>query len=1206
MMIATLGVFTVARASDSDTRSGNQRINSIADAAADAAVAAAIARIQRVGSVKGDADETDGSTLDVEGAEINGADDTDGTYNIKVQSGQPGCYNPRQRLLTVTAKAEGQTRRRYLCFWVVPRIMRFGLYTDGSAASDKAAEIKSGFSVLLPPPYKAPTGARGSDMGSNGDVDFLPGAYANNRNTVAGSLTAVSNLYDHLFVPSGTAEITNQVRYRFGTEGNPGIRWGSLYRAPKLGSSSGVLPEISGVTTGVNFDTPAALNSNEVGSFAPVTLATRTQPPDFSNKLAQWRQKATSQGNIYIPGDTQATPDDFQSDMNQLGTQTMQGVVYVACTNNQTVTIPSGKKLIVESGALIMEGCNLSIAEGASLIVKRDLSDPFYKLKGSNAGSCPSEGELSPAPGGCAWAYPGLAVLADADGRGGKVDSDAQGSNYVDINGNVIVDRDLTIKGGTLPPGGKLGNWNTSGTTFVDGKLSAEGIGGAAVFRWIPLGQRMDFDYSTARIGTYSLRTEERSLPTAAPTVTFTDKPENPSDQTDAAEFAWEINGSYDTVACTITKQGGSANTVACDDTAASLTGLEYPANYTFSVRVCVLGLDATRTQRQFCGTASYDWYIKGPPASVQIDNSSKPSDPSFSRTANFTWSVNHNPNSITCRMDGGSWGSCVSPPGYSATDLAQDQNHTFEVKACNTDGCGTDSHTWYVAGPPKVNITNKPSSPQPYTATSLTLNWTVSGLSISSTQCSNTTGDPAPAESWASCSSPTSKTLSGLGTGENHNFKVQICNPAGCGSDSVSWYINPAPPSCSFTSTPANPSQYNITSPTFTWSCTGGPITSRECRAVPSPDNGGGWGSCSNPPSSDQRTWASCKTHTFQMRASNISGTSTPSHTWSINCEPPTLRFTAYPANPSATFDASGTNTATSGPFTWEVTNGVPVSGYECKTDSNAWAACSTATSPASYNTGALDGNAVYGVSHTFKVRGISSGGTGAEITYSWVIHPNKPSLPTWDGWGPNGGMPTRVGENVGSQAGDIYYWGAAATIQCYDANGTVPAWGVYNWYNCSNGNSFALGGYCSDTEVGIRATNISGTAEKTTRSVHRNCNYPSQTLRWTSGNNQSKNAEWGTRSREQTPGSNAYISWCRVVRDTWTGTDIPWGPVGGGCPNPLTVSYVGQTSWFYMESRATANDGSATTGNQRTQAYYNSDAYGRNCVYVSGSFSC
>jgi len=1165
MIISSLGVFTLARASDSDTASGRQRNNSVADEAADAALAVAIARIQRIGSVRGASDEASGSSLDIPDSStaadgyINGKNSADGTYKIKIQSGQPGCYNNRQRLLTVTATAEAQSRRRYLCFWVVPRTFRFGLYVDGRATLSEAINVGPGFNLLAPPPYKSPTGARGSDVGSNGSVNFTAGSFANNRTL------GFSSLYDYLFVPNGVTASYDVTR-RFGDSSTAGVRWGALFKAPPI---SGVSTPIASIpASGVNFDDTSGKS---------ITLATRTQPPDMSQKTKQWRSKAVSQGNAYLPGNTGSEASDFQGMLNNLSAQTIEGVTYVACGDSETITIPSGKQLTISSGALIMEGCNLKIESGAGLAVQRDLSNPYAKLSGSNSGSCSSSGELTAVPGGCVWSYPGLAVLDDAFGHGGDITSLASGAKYVDIDGNVLVGDDLIISATSLPSGGKVGNWNSSGTTYVDGQLSATGAGGAAVFRWIPQGQRMDFDSSTGRMGTYSLRSEERALPTSGPTVQFTSKPDNPSETMSTAEFAWSITDSYDTVSCTLNKSGETPAPVNCGDSSASLTGLEYPATYEFNVKACVLGLDAARNQKQWCNTASYSWYIKGPVAEVIIDAASKPSNPSFTTGATFTWTTRYNPTSVTCQIDGGSWASCASPPGFAASNLATGQTHSFSVKACNVDGCNTDSYSWVVEGVPVVNITNKPSSPQPYGNTSVTLNWTVSGASISSTQCSVNGGS-----TYSNCSTATSHTMSGLSTGSTQNFKLKVCNPAGCSYDTATWSINPAPPTISWSSTPANPSAYTLTSPTISWVVGGGAATSQECRS-----DSGSWVACTG--TSKSSAWSSCATHTFEVRVSNVSGTNSVSHTWVIQCTPPTLQFTAFPANPSATFDGSGNNTATSGAFTWQVSNGVPVTGYECQTDSGGWASCASAVTPASTTTANLDGNAVNGVAHTFYVRAINSGGTGAQISYAWTIYPNKPAAPAWNPWTSNYGVPPDVDYNVGSSSGSVYYGGAAAEPQCWTGS----------WTACSWTPSFSLGGPGSDTTVYFRAHNISGDSANLTASVHRNSNPPGQWLWWNGDHNASR--LWYPNRYITQSAIEGQFSGCYMYKGSmWGGAILnvssQWYG-SGGCNTPAQINVFPAYSCLRHDSYMRSNDSSRTGVLTREAGSTNSDANGWNC---------
>ncbi|MGH7359601.1 MAG: Ig-like domain-containing protein, partial [Candidatus Rokuibacteriota bacterium] len=75
----------------------------------------------------------------------------------------------------------------------------------------------------------------------------------------------------------------------------------------------------------------------------------------------------------------------------------------------------------------------------------------------------------------------------------------------------------------------------------------------------------------------------------------------------------------------------------------------------------------------------------------------SSPSDPTSSTSADFDLSANEVGSTFECRLDGGAWGACASPAGYTSLT---DGNHTFDVRAAdpagNTDGSPA-SYTWLV-----------------------------------------------------------------------------------------------------------------------------------------------------------------------------------------------------------------------------------------------------------------------------------------------------------------------------------------------------------------------------------------------------------------------------------------------------------------------------------------------------------------------------
>src|SRR5207249_910658 len=74
---------------------------------------------------------------------------------------------------------------------------------------------------------------------------------------------------------------------------------------------------------------------------------------------------------------------------------------------------------------------------------------------------------------------------------------------------------------------------------------------------------------------------------------------------------------------------------------------------------------------------ASYAWTIDTSAPVTTI--TAKPSDPSADSSPSFSFTSSEAGSSFECQLDGGAFGACASPKGYTA--LA-DGAHTFSVRA--------------------------------------------------------------------------------------------------------------------------------------------------------------------------------------------------------------------------------------------------------------------------------------------------------------------------------------------------------------------------------------------------------------------------------------------------------------------------------------------------------------------------------------------
>jgi hypothetical protein len=169
------------------------------------------------------------------------------------------------------------------------------------------------------------------------------------------------------------------------------------------------------------------------------------------------------------------------------------------------------------------------------------------------------------------------------------------------------------------------------------------------------------------------------------------------------------------------------------------------------------------------------------------------PPNPSASAAATFSFASTVAGSSFECKLDAGSFASCVSPQSYSG--LA-DGSHTFQVRASDPAG-NTDptpaSYTWTIATAPPpapdTTIGTAPASPTSSTGASFAFTSSQTGSTF---QCRLDGG------SFAACTSPTS--YSNLVAGV-HTFEVRAVNSAGIVDPtpaSHTWTIQLPPPDTS------------------------------------------------------------------------------------------------------------------------------------------------------------------------------------------------------------------------------------------------------------------------------------------------------------------------------------------------------------------------------------------------------------------------
>ncbi len=222
--------------------------------------------------------------------------------------------------------------------------------------------------------------------------------------------------------------------------------------------------------------------------------------------------------------------------------------------------------------------------------------------------------------------------------------------------------------------------------------------------------------------------------------------------------------------------------------------------SHTFSVRAT----DAAGNTDTSPDTAT--WTVSAvPPADTTapaVTISSKPTSGTVDTTASFGFSGSDDTTpadalTFRCKLDGGSYGNCTSPKGYSGLAVG---SHTFSVRA--TDGAHNQSvaatATWTIVAPdttdPTVTITSQPSALVPSLSTSASFAFTGDDDRTPANALTfRCTLDGAAA---ADCTSPAAVDNLGLGL---HTFTVTATDATGNVSApaSASWTVIavPAPP---------------------------------------------------------------------------------------------------------------------------------------------------------------------------------------------------------------------------------------------------------------------------------------------------------------------------------------------------------------------------------------------------------------------------
>ena len=327
----------------------------------------------------------------------------------------------------------------------------------------------------------------------------------------------------------------------------------------------------------------------------------------------------------------------------------------------------------------------------------------------------------------------------------------------------------------------------------------------------------------------------------------------------------------------------------------------------------------------------------------------SKPLPSTKSKTATFAFTDTDLAATFECKLDGNAFSVCLSPKTYSSL---QDGTHTFSVRAI--DPTSTEpvsesaSFTWRVdtVAPPPPTIQGPPN---PTNSTSAT-------FVFSDSEAGVTFGCRLDGSGFPPCASPTS--FAGpLADGE-HTLRAKAVDAAGNESavSSYTWTIDTVAPAVPSIGTHA--AVVSTASTTFTFSSAG--ASGFQCRvdaaAFVACVSGASFG-----PFADGL-------HTFFVRAVDAAGNASAAASvqWTID--------TVAPAVPTIAAHAAVLGTPSTA-FTFDSAG---ASGFECRVDAAAFAACASGASFGPFADGL----------HTFFVRAVDAAGNASAVaSFQWTL---------------------------------------------------------------------------------------------------------------------------------------------------------------------------------------------------------------------------
>jgi len=321
--------------------------------------------------------------------------------------------------------------------------------------------------------------------------------------------------------------------------------------------------------------------------------------------------------------------------------------------------------------------------------------------------------------------------------------------------------------------------------------------------------------------------------------------------------------------------------------------------------------------------------------------------------TTSFTanWGSVTGATSYKLKIDTGSFTDIGNVTHYDISALIDGSTHTYTVQAVNAGGTSGNSNT--------ISVVLKPVAPVASSATSVTdTSFTANWASVNNATSYNLFVDGTSVYTGTS----TNCNITGLTAGSSHSYYVQAVNAGGNSVSSNSIGVS------TISAVPVATAATIITDTSFTanWGAVTG-ATSYKLKI-----DTGSFTDIGNVTSKSITGLTAGSTHTYTVQAVNAGGTSGNSNTISV---------VTIPATPTIT-TTSVTDTSLTG--NWGAVTGA--SSYKFKVDTGSFTDIGNVTS---YTATGL----ASGISHTYYVQAVSSGGTSASSSGTTVTL--KPAAP-------------------------------------------------------------------------------------------------------------------------------------------------------------------------------------------------------------------